>query len=110
MALSAGKLNRRVEIRRAIVTDDGRGGQMSAWSTVDTVWASAISQNGREAVIAGSLQGVSAWRITMRWRDDVQPTDQLRLDERDLNIRTVDDPDGSRERLVIFADTASVET
>lgn len=109
MGLSATSLNRRVDIRRAVVSDDGSGGQISTWTTIGTVWAEAISQNGREAVIAGALQGVAAWRITVRWQSDIRVTDQLRLDGRDLNIRTAEDPNGRRERIVIFADTASAE-
>ena len=98
----------RVTIRRANTVSDGFGGQVEVWSDLVTVWAEAISQNGREAVIAGALQGVSAWRITIRWRPDVLTSDQLRLRGQDLNIRTAEDPDGRRDRLVIFADTASV--
>jgi SPP1 family predicted phage head-tail adaptor len=109
MPLSAGRLRRRVTIRRKFTAPDGAGGQIETWQDAFTVWAEAISQNGREAVIAGALQGVASWRITMRWRADVGTADQLRLDGKDLNIRACDDPDGRREQLVIFADTASVE-
>ena len=109
MPLNAGDLNRRVTIRRATTVSDGHGGQVKTWTDIATVWAEAWSQNGREAVIAGALQGVSAWRFRVRWRGDVQAKDQLRYDGRDLNIRTVEDPDGRRVQLMIFADTASAE-
>lgn len=107
--LAAGALNRRIEIRRKSTTSDGHGGQDESWSLVDTVWAEAISQNGREAVLAGTLQGVSAWRIRIRWRSDMTQADQLSLDGKTLNIRSIEDPDGRREQLVVFADTAAVE-
>jgi len=114
MAVERGRLNRRLAVRRATLGDDGHGGQVKSWSTVATIWAEAISQNGREAVLAGALQGVSAWKITIDWRGDITTDDQLRLDpgtaqQRDLNIRTIEDPFGRRDRLVIMADSASVE-
>jgi SPP1 family predicted phage head-tail adaptor len=110
-ALASGDLNRRVEIRRATMASDGHGGQITTWSTISTVRAAAYSQNGREGVISGALQGVAVYRLEMRWRADLVRTgDQLRMDGRDYNVRTVADPDGRREKLVILADTAGVES
>lgn len=109
MGLAAGRLNRRIAIRRKTMLSDGHGGQNSSWDTVATVWAETKSQNGREAVIAGALQGISAWRIVIRYRAAVTTADQVRIDGRDYNIRTIEDPDGRREMLVIIADTSSVE-
>ena len=107
--LAAGSLNRRVELRRKEMTSDGSGGRTTTWLTLTTVWAEVLSQNGREAVLAGTLTGVSAFRVRIRWRPDLTQSDQLRLDGRDLNIRSLEDPDGRREQLVIFADTASAQ-
>ena len=111
MTLASGRLRSRVTIRRLTIGDDGHGGPTRTWNTLATVAAEVISQNGREAVIAGALQGVSAYRVTIRWRaDPPRAADQLRLDDgTDLNIRTCDDTDRRREQLVIFADTASAE-
>lgn len=65
--------------------------------------------NGREALIAGALQGIASFQVTVRWRADVAVADQVRLaDGRDLNIRSAEDIDGRREWLVIMADTGSV--
>lgn len=110
MALSAGRLRDRVTIRRELLQDDGKGGQEGGWADLHArLPAEVVSQNGREAVIANALQGVSYARITIRWRADVLTTDQLRIDgdPRDWNIRSAEDPDRRREQLVILADTAS---
>ena len=107
--IAAGRLRQLVELRRKSEAPDGSGGRTTSWSTVATIPAEAISQNGREAVLAGTLAGVSSWKVTMRWREDISTVDQLRLDGRDLNIRSVEDPDGRRAQLVIFADTGSAQ-
>ncbi len=110
--MRAGRLRHAVTLRRARLVDDGRGAQQAVWEDVAVdVPAEIISQNGREAVIANALQGVSVFQISIRWRPDVSTSDQLRIaDGRDLNIRSAEDPDGRRDRLVILADTGSVQT
>lgn len=108
--LAAGRLRNKVTIRRRVVADDGHGAQVTTWSDLASVFAEVINQSGREAVLTGTLTGVSTFRVTMRWRSDVTTADQLRLsDGGDLNIRSAEDPDGRREALVIYADTAAVE-
>ena len=110
MGLAAGRLNRRVTVRRKTLVPDGLGGRTTEWNSVVTLWAEVANQSGREAVLAGTLTGVSTFRVTIRWRGDITVADQLRLEDgRDLNIRSAEDPDGRRDALVIFADTAAVE-
>jgi len=107
--LRSGELNRRVSLSRIALADDGKGAQVETPTIFATVWAEAISQNGRESMLAGALQGISSWRIRIRWRADVTTDDQVTLDGKLLNIRSVEDPTGRREQLVIFADSASVQ-
>lgn len=107
--LAAGRLNQRITIRRSVDLDDGRGGQSAVWSTIASVWAEVINLNGREAVLAGALQGISSWRITIRWRAGVLPSDQIVHGDLHLNVTAADDPDGQRDRLVIFADNQAVQ-
>ena len=106
MGLAAGRLNHLIELRRATKTDDGHGGQVTTWDTVATWWAEAISQNGREAIIAGALTGVSVYRFTIRYRPDVSTSDQVRFEGRDFNIRSAE-PDHRRERVDILAETGT---
>jgi head-tail adaptor len=70
------------------------------------------------------LEGISVFRIRIRWRSDMLASDQLQAaDEADpcfgfdadsklraVNIRSIVDPDGRREQLVIIADTASIRS
>ena len=109
--LAAGRLNRRITIRRATQAQDDKGGYIESWMTVASVWAEVLGIDGREAVIAQALQGVSYFKITVRWRPGIQASDQILLDDgRTLNIRSVADPTGRRVMLVLLADTASVQS
>jgi SPP1 family predicted phage head-tail adaptor len=103
------RMNRRITIKRSVDVPDSHGGFDTTWQDVATVWAEVISQNGREAVIASALLGVSSYKITVRYGVAVNVADQIHYDGKTLNIRSVDDPDGKRVGLVIFADTEAVQ-
>jgi SPP1 family predicted phage head-tail adaptor len=110
----ASRLRDRVTIRRMTDVSDGKGGFVRGWQDLPngSVAAEVVSQNGREAVVASALQGVSAYRITIRRRTDLFSGDQLLFrprgaaDELELNIRSVaDDPFLPDQATVIFADS-----
>lgn len=106
--LSAGALRHRIGIRRPVLVDDGKGGQVREWQTVARLAAQVEGMDGRESIIAHALQGISVFRITVRRYDGLLPSDQVRLpDGRDLNITSIADPDGRRVQLMILATTAS---
>ena len=120
--LRAGDLRHRVTIRRSTQVDNGKGGWTTEWPDLATVCAEVIGLDGRESVMDQALQGISSFRVRIRWRADVRASDQLHGDEtaavfgvdangnpRDVNIRSVVDPDGKREQLIIVADTASIQ-
>jgi SPP1 family predicted phage head-tail adaptor len=108
--VAAGLLNNRITIRRPVEIDNGKGGYDTDWLPVATLWAEVRGLDGREVMIAQVLNGISAYRIRIRWRRGIEPNDQLRYDGKDLNIRSVSDPDGRRDWLVIIADTGSART
>ncbi|HEX8419467.1 MAG TPA: phage head closure protein [Sphingomonas sp.] len=104
--LAAGRLRQRVNLMRNAKADNGKGGYTSAWSAVaSSVPAEVLGLTGSEVIREKSLQGIRCYRITLRWRQDLQPKDQLRYGTEDLNVRSAVDPDGRREQLVILADT-----
>lgn len=109
MKALASRLRDRVDLLHKVETPDGVGGRVDSWEFyASAVPAEVISQAGREAIIAGALQGIAVFQITIRWRAGVSTKHQVRLsDGRDLNIRSAEDLDQRRERLVILADTAS---
>lgn len=109
--LASGRLRERIEIRRLKDTKTRAGGQARTWTTLPgmaCVPAEVIGISGREAVIAHSLQGVSTYRITIRYRRGIKAKDQILWDGLELNIiAPPSDPKGRREELQIIADTSA---
>jgi SPP1 family predicted phage head-tail adaptor len=95
----AGSLRERIIIRRQLNTKNpDTGGLERGWTTLATVWAEVKSLNGREQVIGNTLQGVSTFQITIRYRNDLKPDDQVLWGARELNIvAPPEDPIGDRK-------------
>nr|WP_302053761.1 head-tail adaptor protein [Sphingomonas tagetis] len=106
--MTAGRLRHRVDLLRPDKIKDGKGGWESSFGVVATgVRACVEPLDGREALIERVLEGVSTFRITMRWRGDVAAKWQVRFGTMDLNITAPPtNPDGRREWLVIIASSA----
>jgi head-tail adaptor len=108
----AGRLRHRITIRRQTNTKKAdTGGLTRAWGDVPgaaNLSAEVLSINGREAVIGQVLQGISHFQITIRFRDDLKPSDQvvwLTGANRELNIHSAEDRLGTRQWLTIIAST-----
>lgn len=111
MNRGAGRLRSRITIRRPTEVQNAKGGYDTAWATVaDRIGADVEGLDGREAMFAQSLQGISSYRITIRWRAGLKASDQVVLaDGTELNITAPPaDPDGRKRWLTIMADTGSV--
>ena len=109
--IPVGRLRERIRIRRLGDVSDGKGGWVRGWSTVvEEVFAEVVGQNGREGVIANTLQGTSTYRINLRYRNDLRANDQiiwLTNNNIELNILAPPvDPTGRHEETQIFADTS----
>jgi head-tail adaptor len=108
--VDAGKLRERIKIQRKGQTKNpATGGLQEGWTTVaDNLSAHLASINGRESVINGVLTGISFFDITIRYRDDLKPSDQviwLSAGDRELNILSAEDRLGTRQWTVIQAST-----
>jgi len=106
MGISAGRLRQRIDIMRLVENDTGLGGYVDVWTPIAAaVPAEVLGLTGTEAVREKVLRGIRVYQITTRYRDDLLPKDQLRFGGEDLNVRSIVDPVGRRDRLVIVADT-----
>lgn len=109
MSLRAGRLRDRITIRRPTDVQTAKGGLARSWSTLAAnLPAEVLGQDGREAVIANTLQGISTYRITIRRRDDVRSGDQVLFGDLELNILgPPSDPTGRRQFVQFLADTSA---
>lgn len=108
--MNSGRLRHRITIRRQTNTKKAEtGGLTRAWSDLAAnLPAEILSLNGREAVIGEVLKGVSHFQITIRFRDDVKPSDQVKWltgANRELNVLAAEDRLGTRRWLTIVAST-----
>jgi SPP1 family predicted phage head-tail adaptor len=58
--------------------------------------------------MANALQGISTYRLRVRYRTGILASDQIEWRGTTMNVRSAVDPNGTREQLLIMADTASV--
>ena len=68
------------------------------WRTKGTVWAEVISIGGEEGRLAAAQSSSVKYRLTMRYRQDIDPSMMVKnLDEgRFMAIRAIRDPDGRK--------------
>lgn len=102
--MNAGQLRDRVTIRREIPVSNGKGGYTLSWLTLaNDIAANVVSLNGREALLGSVLQGISAFQITIRYRTDIQASDQILWKGRELNVHNAEDRAGTRTWTTIQA-------
>lgn len=108
--MDAGKLRHRITIRRQVnAKSAATGGLTRSWATLAAnLSAEVVSINGREAVIGEVLKGVSHFQLIIRYRSDLKPSDQvvwLTGGNRELNVHSAEDREGTRQWLTIIAST-----
>jgi SPP1 family predicted phage head-tail adaptor len=105
--MRAGRLRERITIKRHSKVSDGKGAWTWGWSPIATgIPAEVLHQSGKEAVLNASMQGVTVYRITVRFREDVSRNDQVIWRGQELNIRDLA-PNPKLTILEITADTES---
>lgn len=111
MTVRVGQLRHPITIKRPSQVQDAKGGFLTAWTTIAACKAKVEGLDGRESLLASTLQGISAYRITIRWRAGIKQSDQITLaDGVKLNVASAADPDGKRVWLIIMADSGSVRS
>lgn len=85
----AGQLDQRIALQRLTRIPDGGGGYAEDWQTYATVWAYVRPMSGRERYQAQQLEAAANYRITIRYRADIDPADRILWRGKILNIRFI---------------------
>jgi SPP1 family predicted phage head-tail adaptor len=99
-----GRMRRRLVLEAPVASPDGLGGTTQAFEAVAAFWAQVEWISGIESWRQGRPEQSRNYRITMRWRGDVDAGRRLRDGDRIFDIRSAADPDGARQRLVCLAE------
>lgn len=87
--MDAGKLNRRVTIRKSTETKDAKfNTPVLTWSDHATVWAEVqdVLPSRGEKLADGINIAAQPCRVRMRWRGDVTSAMRLKIDGREYRI------------------------
>lgn len=101
-----GRMRRRLLLEAPVATPDGLGGTTQSFAAVGALWAQLEWLSGLEQWREGRPEQLTRYRVTIRWRGDIDAGKRLRDGERIFDIRAVADPDGSRRRLVCIVEEA----
>lgn len=98
-----GLLRHRVEIGRYVEGQDPNTGDPTrTWQAVATVWASVEGLAGQTFFQAQQTVERSDHRVTIRYRQGVEPAMRIRHAGRELEIQSVLDVDGRRRWLTLI--------
>jgi SPP1 family predicted phage head-tail adaptor len=103
--MEAGRLDRRVTLRRATAAPDAFNEPVQTWADLATVWAEARPISDRERIAAAETAATVTHRFTIRWADglaDLSPRDRLIFEAREFDISAVKEI-GRRDGLEITA-------
>jgi SPP1 family predicted phage head-tail adaptor len=99
-----GQLRRRLVLEAPVATSDGIGGATQLFEIKAAFWAQLEWLSGSETWQRGRPEQARSYRVTLRWRGDVDAGKRLRDGDRIFDIRSVADPDGSRRRLTCLVE------
>ena len=99
-----GQLRRRLVLEAPVATPDGLGGATQAFEIVGAFWAQMEWLSGSEVWRQGRPEQVGTYRVTLRWRGDLDAGKRLRDGDRIFDVRSVADPDGSRRHLTCLVE------
>lgn len=87
--MRAGKLDRRITIRRATTAANDFGEEIETWADVATVWAQQRPNRGGERFAAQQMVGTKVLTFQIRYRSDVTNRDRVVYNGREYNILDV---------------------
>lgn len=97
----AGRMRERVTVQRPASPQapDTYGDPADTFTDLATVWAEVLPVGSRRETVAEQLTLVNDFKVTIRYRADVNGTMRLSWRGRTLNIEAVQNPDGRKVAL-----------
>lgn len=104
--MKAGNLDRRITIEQPSTSRNGFGENEPTWSTLATVWAEVYPVKGSEEFAGQQVYAENTLGFRIRYRTDV--TREMRVDYNGekYDIRSVNQPRGTRHEVLEIAATA----
>lgn len=106
--MQAGRLDQRVTIERATITQDDWGQVTETWAPLATVWAAVEPLNGREFIAAASVQSEVTTRMRLRYRNDLASTDRITHEGTVYDIQAIINPRSGDAELVLMCEAKQV--
>lgn len=100
--MRAGRLRHRVEIQHPLEPQDATGDVVKSWEKLDIVWAGRRDLSGRELFRAQQNDAEVTTEWIIRYRADVDARMRIIDGSVCYGIRSVQDPDGRGERLILL--------
>lgn len=107
--MRAGRLDRRITIKRKSITQNDFGEEITTWVTVATVWAQKIEARGAERFSAQQFIGHAVTTFRIRWSttvSEITAEHQISFDGRDFDVTDIREI-GRREGIEIDAYASS---
>lgn len=101
---SIGARGRHFTVELPLDAPDGFGGIRRRWEPGPLLWGSIELLRATELFAAGRPDTVATHRVTFRYREGLAPDQRLALGVRRFRIRSADDPDGRRTRIVCLVE------
>lgn len=88
--MDIGQLRHPVEIQGKTLTQDPYTGEISeGWGVIGQEWASIVGVSGREFIAASAEQSETTYRVTLRYRPDLDASMRLESDGVTYGIKAV---------------------
>jgi SPP1 family predicted phage head-tail adaptor len=104
--MNFGKLDRRIEIEKRVLSQDAAGGRVETWTADGKAWAEIITARGDEKIIANAERDQNTRQFRIRFRALDPATNRIIYQGRTWNITGITE-EGRRSALVVTTTATS---
>lgn len=100
--VSAGKLNRRIQLQNDSVGQDTYGEDIQSFTTFATVWAELLSQKASEKFTGNQFAGFEATHWRIRYRADIDHLSRVVYDGKIYEVQGVMEGMGRKQEMILI--------